>query len=121
VSATGVEDPARWRAVLFDLDGTLTDPKLGITRSIQYALRKRGIAPPEADDLEVFIGPPLEQSFRESLPDASDARRRRDYEHRAGSRNEVRRHSSLCATCATGRRVVSRLQSTVFAERTSST
>ena len=69
-------DAARWRAVLFDLDGTLTDPKLGITRSIQYALRKRGIVPPEADDLEAFIGPPLEQSFRERLGfDASAARR----------------------------------------------
>jgi len=49
-------DTSRWRAVLFDLDGTLTDPKLGITRSIQYALRKHGIEPPDADALEPFIG-----------------------------------------------------------------
>lgn len=53
------------RAVLFDLDGTLTDPKVGITRSIQYALRKRGRPVPDADSLESFIGPPLERSFRE--------------------------------------------------------
>ena len=53
------EAAPRWRAVLFDLDGTLTDPKLGITRSIQYALRKRGIPAPDADALEPFIGPPL--------------------------------------------------------------
>jgi len=66
----------RWRAVLFDLDGTLTDPKLGITRSIQYALRRRGIAPPDADELETFIGPPLEQSFRQRFGfDAIVARR----------------------------------------------
>ncbi|HTO53919.1 MAG TPA: HAD hydrolase-like protein [Myxococcota bacterium] len=52
------------RAVLFDLDGTLTDPKLGITRSIQHALRKRGRPVPDADALEPWIGPPLEQSFR---------------------------------------------------------
>jgi len=53
------------RAALFDLDGTLTDPKLGITRSIQYALAKRGRPVPDADSLEPWIGPPLEQSFRE--------------------------------------------------------
>jgi len=52
------------RAVLFDLDGTLTDPKAGITRSIQHALRKRGRPVPHADALEAFIGPPLEHSFR---------------------------------------------------------
>lgn len=69
-------DTSRWRAVLFDLDGTLTDPKLGITRSIQYALRKHGIEPPDADALEPFIGPPLEQSFRLTFGfDASQARR----------------------------------------------
>jgi phosphoglycolate phosphatase len=53
------------RAALFDLDGTLTDPKLGITNSIRHALRKRGHPVPHADALEPFIGPPLEQSFRE--------------------------------------------------------
>jgi phosphoglycolate phosphatase len=52
------------RAVLFDLDGTLTDPKAGITRSIQHALRKRGRPVPHADALEGLIGPPLEHSFR---------------------------------------------------------
>jgi phosphoglycolate phosphatase len=63
------------RAVFFDLDGTLTDPKLGITRSIQYALRKRGRPVPEADALEPFIGPPLEQSFRTRIGmTAADAR-----------------------------------------------
>lgn len=52
------------RGVLFDLDGTLTDPKAGITRSIQYALRKRGRPVPDADSLETMIGPPLDHSFR---------------------------------------------------------
>jgi len=52
------------RGVLFDLDGTLSDPKAGITRSIQHALRKRGRPVPDADSLEPFIGPPLDQSFR---------------------------------------------------------
>ncbi|MDE7187181.1 MAG: HAD hydrolase-like protein, partial [Lachnospiraceae bacterium] len=51
--------------ILFDLDGTLTDPKLGITGCVQYALRKLGMEAPDADALEPFIGPPLMDSFRE--------------------------------------------------------
>ena len=51
--------------ILFDLDGTLTDPKLGITSSVQYALRALGIEEPSLDRLEPFIGPPLADSFRE--------------------------------------------------------
>ena len=49
--------------VLFDLDGTLTDPKEGITKCVQYALKSLGIEPPHADELLDFIGPPLEESF----------------------------------------------------------
>lgn len=48
---------------LFDLDGTLTDPALGITNSVMYALEKFGIAPPERKQLYKFIGPPLIYSF----------------------------------------------------------
>lgn len=51
--------------ILFDVDGTLTDPRQGITTSVQYALRHFGIDVPEPDDLCKFIGPPLRQSFRE--------------------------------------------------------
>ena len=47
----------------FDLDGTLTDSAPGITHSVQYALRKLGITPPPAEELTVFVGPPLTQSF----------------------------------------------------------
>ena len=57
----------RWKYLFFDLDGTLTDPMPGITRSVQYALRHFGI---EADDptaLCPFIGPPLRNSFRDLL------------------------------------------------------
>ena len=49
--------------ILFDLDGTLTDPKPGITGCVQYALHEMGIEEPDADRLEVFIGPPLVESF----------------------------------------------------------
>ena len=45
--------------ILFDLDGTLTDPKEGITRSVAYALSKFGIETPDLDSLRPFIGPPL--------------------------------------------------------------
>lgn len=53
----------RFRTVVFDLDGTLTDPKIGITTSIQYALGKLGRAVPAADDLTWCIGPPLIDTF----------------------------------------------------------
>lgn len=49
--------------ICFDLDGTLTDPKPGITRSIQYALEKLGHPAPEEDELTWCIGPPLLGSF----------------------------------------------------------
>jgi phosphoglycolate phosphatase len=49
--------------ILFDLDGTLTDPREGITRSVQYALAKLGIDEPDLTALEHFIGPPLLQCF----------------------------------------------------------
>ena len=52
-----------YQTVLFDLDGTLTDPREGITRSIQYALGKLGIDEPDLTQLEHFIGPPLLQAF----------------------------------------------------------
>ena len=51
--------------ILFDLDGTLTDPKEGITKSVQYALRSFGIDEPNLDKLEIFIGPPLKEMFME--------------------------------------------------------
>ncbi len=51
--------------VLFDLDGTLTDPKEGITKCVQYALADFSIIEPDLDALTCFIGPPLLQSFRE--------------------------------------------------------
>lgn len=51
--------------IMFDLDGTLTDPKIGITTCVQYALHAAGIEEPDLDKLEPFIGPPLKDSFME--------------------------------------------------------
>ncbi len=52
-----------YQTVLFDLDGTLTDPFEGITRSIQYALERMGAPVPDAQELRWCIGPPLWESF----------------------------------------------------------
>ena len=52
------------KILLFDLDGTLTDPKEGITKCVQYALKYFGIEE-ELSKLLCFIGPPLVDSFRE--------------------------------------------------------
>ncbi len=49
--------------VLFDLDGTLTDSSLGITKSVAYALDRFGIYVSDLSVLKVFIGPPLVDSF----------------------------------------------------------
>lgn len=51
--------------LLFDLDGTLTNPREGITKSAQFALRHFGIDEPDLGKLECFIGPPLIDSFKE--------------------------------------------------------
>jgi phosphoglycolate phosphatase len=48
----------------FDLDGTLTDPKIGITRCICHALNELGLHAPPADELTWCIGPPLRASLK---------------------------------------------------------
>ena len=58
--------------ILFDLDGTLTDPKFGITRCIQHALTELGRQPPDSEHLHWCIGPPLRLSFSRLL-DTDDA------------------------------------------------
>lgn len=55
----------KYNTVLFDLDGTLIDPKEGITTSVQFALKKMGVTIDNLDELESFIGPPLQLSFME--------------------------------------------------------
>lgn len=52
---------------LFDLDGTLLDPKPGILSSIQYALRRLGAPVPPAEDIAWAIGPPLRTTFPKLL------------------------------------------------------
>ena len=54
----------RYKTVLFDLDGTITDSGTGIMNAIRYAVRKSGFAEPEEAVLRSFIGPPLKEQFR---------------------------------------------------------
>lgn len=56
-----------YRYVLFDLDGTLTDPGEGITKSIAYAFDSFGFPYRSLEDLQVYIGPPLNEEFMARL------------------------------------------------------
>jgi phosphoglycolate phosphatase len=60
--------------LLFDLDGTLTDPKPGITGCIRFALDQLGVSCPDDDALVTFIGPPLRDTFATLLETLETAR-----------------------------------------------
>lgn len=53
----------KYSVLLFDLDGTITDPALGITNAVMHALKKFGITVENRSELFKFIGPPLWDSF----------------------------------------------------------
>ncbi len=55
----------KYETILFDLDGTITDPALGITTSVAYALDHFGNQYSDLKSLETFIGPPLREQFME--------------------------------------------------------
>lgn len=57
----------KYKVILFDLDGTLTDPQQGICRSINYTLEHFGAQPKPLCQLTKYIGPPLRDSFAELL------------------------------------------------------
>jgi len=61
----------RYNLCLFDLDGTLTDSKLGIIKSFQYALSSFGIYE-EFDNLTKYLGPPIRDSFRDFFGSSDD-------------------------------------------------
>lgn len=60
------------RHLFFDLDGTLTDPREGIVRSLQHAFATLGVDVPREADLERMIGPPLAESLRRVLGTARE-------------------------------------------------
>ena len=53
----------KYKAILFDLDGTLTESGIGITKSVQQALERMGKPEPDLEKLRVFEGPPLKEQF----------------------------------------------------------
>ena len=53
----------KYKAILFDLDGTLNESGIGITKSVQQALERMGKPEPDLDKLKVFVGPPLKEQF----------------------------------------------------------
>jgi phosphoglycolate phosphatase len=61
-----------YSTLIFDLDGTLSDSSTGIARSINYALQHIGVPALDEADLQQFMGPPLDATFRELVPTAAD-------------------------------------------------
>ena len=70
---------------LFDLDGTLTDPGVGITNSVAYALKSYGITVEDRTSLYSFIGPPLKDPLN-AFTDFLQSRQTR----RSGSTGNIR-------------------------------
>jgi len=113
-------------AIFFDLDGTLTDPKIGITRSIQYALGKLDHPTiPTEDELTWCIGPPLRSSFEKLLGCDGSADRAVSYYRERFSDIGIYENGVyagvddvLDALCQSGRRLfVATSKPGVFAER----
>ena len=110
------------RSIFFDLDGTLTDPYLGIQRCIDYALDALG--EPLQDDYRWAVGPPLRQSFAdmvgESLADRALAAYRERYADTGWSENTPYAgvHDALDALRSAGHRLfVATSKPHIFARR----
>src|SRR5947209_7596729 len=65
--------PDSIKNILFDLDGTLTDPKEGITRCLQFALNRLGVPCPTPAELLVHIGPPVRSALSVILNTTDEA------------------------------------------------
>ncbi len=55
---------SKYRYILFDLDGTISESAQGIRKSLEYAITKLGVPLPDLDDYTLYIGPPLIDTFR---------------------------------------------------------
>lgn len=98
--------------IFFDLDGTLTDSRPGITRSIQHALEQLGHPVPPVEELTWCLGPPLQQSLKallgtEALVQAGLKHYRERFAHVGLFENEVYAgiDEVLAALKADGRRL----------------
>lgn len=63
----------KYDVIIFDLDGTLSNSKEGITKSVQYALEKVGISESDLNKLEHFIGPPLKDELMKTYDMTEEA------------------------------------------------
>jgi len=63
----------KFAAILFDLDGTLTDSGQGIVRSVQFALESLGVKPPPEQELLWCVGPPMRENLRRLLATSDSA------------------------------------------------
>jgi phosphoglycolate phosphatase len=54
----------KYEYLVFDLDGTISDPKNGIVKSLNYSLSAHGFATQDESELCIFIGPPLDSAFK---------------------------------------------------------
>jgi len=58
--------------LVFDLDGTISDPLVGFHRSMNFALTAHGFESLDQDSLAAFVGPPLDETFRALIPGIDD-------------------------------------------------
>ena len=58
--------------LVFDLDGTISDPSSGIIKCVNYALQCHGLATRSDQSISAEIGPPLDLMFRKFMPDITD-------------------------------------------------
>ena len=84
-----------YKAILFDLDGTLTDSGEGITKSVQYALEKVGKPEPDLQKLRVFVGPPLLEQFQEY----AELTKKRQERQLRFTENDMRRWEFMRMNC----------------------
>ncbi len=63
-----------YHTLIFDLDGTISNPSKGISRSINFALASQGYDKINEDTVSQFIGPPIDWTFRTLAPDADEAK-----------------------------------------------
>lgn len=104
----------KYQYILLDLDGTVTNPKEGITKSFAYALAELGIETEDRDTLCKVIGPPLMQSFREFYGFTEEqalrgtAKYRERYEKLGWAENEVYEgmEEALAALCRQGAKLI---------------